>query len=78
MSEGIVSRDTVISVLEKALYNSDTSIIHNENKVTLILKGIPEVFIIPEVVGRRMIGRIANRYSVRIEYFYHPEMILEQ
>lgn len=68
---GEVSRDSVIVVLEAA----GVSMTKAGATVTLFSKdGDPEVYYLPQQVGRRMLHRLANKYGVPTEWFYHPEM----
>jgi hypothetical protein len=43
--------------------------------VTLVRDGIPESTVLPEFVPRRMLLRLANKYSIPTEYFFHPAML---
>lgn len=43
--------------------------------LTLVKDGAPEVYLLPAEVTRRLIARLAHKYGVNIEWFYHPEMI---
>lgn len=47
----------------------------DEGVVTVVCNGIPETYHLPDLVGRRMISRFVHKYKVKVEYFYHPEMI---
>ncbi len=69
-----VQRDTVIRMLVLALKNTDISISVNENVVTIVKEGIPEVTFLPDMVPIKMLHRFDAKYGVRIEYFFHPEM----
>ena len=45
--------------------------------VTVVKDGNPEVTILMDPVGRRMVARFANKYcNGKIEYFYHPDMVV--
>ena len=65
----------VILTLETALANSAISVKVQDRYVTLVKDGTPEVILLPDEVTRRMISRIAHKYGVNTEWFYHPEMI---
>jgi len=43
--------------------------------ITVVCNGVPETYVLPDPIGRRMISRFVHKYKVRVEYFYHPEMI---
>ena len=43
--------------------------------LTVVTNGVPEVYFLQASVGRKMLHRLSYRYGVRIEWFYHPEMI---
>jgi hypothetical protein len=44
--------------------------------MTVVQSGIPEAYELPEIVGRRMVARLSNKYGVRVEFFYHPELLI--
>ena len=37
--------------------------------------GIPEVHFLPDMVPKALVMRFSNKYGVRIEYFFNPEML---
>lgn len=71
---GSVSRETVIKVLRAAADECGYSIKDVGKTLTLVKDGTPEVYDFPELIPRRMLGRLTGKYGVRREYFYHPEM----
>lgn len=74
MAEGSVSRDVVITVLMTVCISSSVSIRVDNGTVFLVKDGIPEVYPLPDPVPRRMLHRLASKYDIRVEFFYHPEM----
>lgn len=72
--DGAVALASVIAVLKTVGPTNNVSIAVDGNVVTLVKDGIPEVYVLPDRVPRPMVQRFANKYSIRIEYFYHPEM----
>ena len=75
---GSVGSRVVIQVLTAILPGLNVSINVSTNSgstlITLVKDGRPEVYSLPAVVPRRMLSRLANKYGVKPEYFYHPEM----
>jgi hypothetical protein len=75
---GAVPRDSVVKVLRAILPESGISFAAKnsggEHIMTLVKDGCPEVIVLPESVPRKMLHRIAYKYGVKIEFFYHPEM----
>ena len=65
----------VILVLETALSNTAISVTSTGQFLTIVKDGVPEVLLLPKEVTRRMVLRLANRYGVNVEWFYHPEML---
>jgi hypothetical protein len=71
-----VQRSVVIDVLQRALSPSSTiSIFVTGDSVTIVKDGDPEVTVLPEYVPKKMLHRFQVKYEVRIEYFFHPEML---
>lgn len=67
---GSVPRDNVLHVMR----HSSASMKVEGDRLTLVQDGIPEVYALPDQVTRRMLARLAGKYGVRMEWFYHPEM----
>ena len=45
--------------------------------VTIVKDASPEVTILTDPVGRRMVQRLAHKYcDGKTEYFYHPDMLV--
>jgi hypothetical protein len=72
--DGCVARAIAIQVLQAMVPASGHSINVVGSDVTLVKDGIPEVYPLPEHVPRRMLHRWAEKYGVKIELFFHPEM----
>lgn len=72
---GTLPRGNVIHVLQTALIDSGVSFKVEDNTVTIVKDGTPMVYPLPEQVTRKMVARLANKYGVNIEWFYHPEML---
>lgn len=74
MSEtGEVSRTQVVRVL-KAEGSLSFSLDGDVNALTYYKDGNPEVVILTDPVPRKMLHRLAHKFGIPIEYFYHPEM----
>ena len=73
---GALTYKQVIHTLQTALSNTPGVSVKAEDRfLTLVKDGIPEVLLLPDQVTRRLVQRIAHKYGVNIEWFYHPEMI---
>lgn len=68
---GAVPRENVLRVLEHGCASMATSGLC----VMLVKDGMPEAYKLPPMVPRRMLQRLARKYDLRLEWFYHPEMI---
>ena len=75
---GSVRSEVVLQILMTVLpglnVSIDVSNVSGRTLITLVKDGSPEVYRLPAMVPRRMLGRLANKYGVRIEFFYRPEM----
>lgn len=77
LPEGSVTLDRALTVLTQAAPHCNYSIdIKDGNSVTLVKDGIPEVYDLPEVVPRKMLQRLSHKYGIRIEWFFHPHMLI--
>lgn len=65
----------VIKVLEKALQDTDCSFYCEGNTVTIIRDESPMVFDLPDEVPRKMLHKFDYEFGVKIEYFYHPNIL---
>jgi len=74
---GALPRGGVIHVLQTALIDSGVSFKAENNTITIVKDGVPTVYPLPEVVTRKMISKLAHRYGVNIEWFYHPDMLVK-
>ena len=74
-SDGSVSRQSVIAVMVAMASICGFSIKIDDAMVTVVCNGVPEIYMLPDPVGRRLISRFVHKYKVRVEYFYHPQMI---
>ena len=73
-ADGSVPRDAVINTL-LSVNVEGLSIGADGDAVRFIVKGVPEVVVLPDQVPRRMLQRFDKKFGVKIEYFYHPELI---
>lgn len=74
--DGAVSFQTVVTVLQA--YSVSFKLVENEDGRAIVLyskDGIPEGIQLPPVIRRKMLHRIAHKYGLKIEWFYHPEMV---
>lgn len=69
--DGCVALAVVVAVLTSL---SDLSVITDGTSVQIVHDGVPEVQCLQDPVPRRMLQYLARKYSVRIEWFFHPEM----
>jgi hypothetical protein len=79
-TEGAVTRQQVVNVLRAASGGATGFSIgtHQDEEgfhVTLVRDENPEVITLPSMVPRRMLHRLAERYGVKLEWFYYPNMI---
>lgn len=44
--------------------------------ITIVKDGVPAIYILPENVTRMMVGKLSNKYGLKPEWFYHPDMLL--
>lgn len=72
---GSVPLQNVITVLQacgvsfKCVDDGTSLVLYNND-------GVPEGLVLPALVRRRMLHRITNKYAgLKIEWFYHPEMV---
>lgn len=73
---GALGYKQVVMVLERALGNFPGVSFKSVDNVVLIVKdGVPEVLTFPECVVRRLVMRLAHKYKINPEWFWHPEMI---
>lgn len=76
MSEGgDVTKENVLHVLEHALSSEISFENRGDGSILLVKEGIPEIYLLPPKVGRRLLQRISGKYATKIELFYHPEMV---
>ena len=75
MTSGSVGRGTVIKVLKEILAVSSATIEVQNPEVIIVKDETPAVYNLPENVPRKMLHRLAEKYGIPIEYFYHPEML---
>jgi hypothetical protein len=76
LPEGCVSRAHVLLVLAKAAEHGNFFVdVRSESSVTIFMNSVPDVYDLPEIVTRRMVQRLTNKYAVRPEWFYHPHML---
>ena len=76
MSEGgDVTRENVLRVLEHALSSEISFDNKGDGSILLVKDGIPEHYPLPPKLGRRFLQRLSGRYGIKIEWFYHPEMV---
>lgn len=75
LPDGCVSITDVLLTLQHASSHGNFSLSIEGNTVTIVQNGVPEVYDLPDIIGRRMLQRLANKYAVRIEWFYHPHML---
>jgi hypothetical protein len=71
---GNVAVAAVVKVLLAVLPGLNVSVKASSSRITLVKDGKPEVIDLSASVPRRMLSRISNKYGVKMEYFYHPEM----
>ena len=76
LSDGSVKPNVLIDVLQAASEGGGFTLIVDEFRITLIKDEKPNVYDLPEVVGRKMIATLANNYGVQNHYFYHPETVI--
>lgn len=75
--DGSVSFASVSQVLLTLAQAGSFTVRIEGMRVTLVRDGSPEVIDLQDPVGRRMVARLANKYCAgRVEYFYHPNMII--
>ena len=72
--EGNVSFASVVYILEQSAADGGFSFACNGQEVTIVAGGLPEVYLLPDPVTRRMVARLSHKYKIRIEYFYKPEL----
>jgi hypothetical protein len=71
--DGSVSRDCVIHVLTAV---DSISTVVNDDRITVVRNGVPEVTVLPESVPRKMLHMFARKYGIEIAYFYNPSMVV--
>lgn len=73
---GALPYKQVIHVLETALSNTAGISVKSEDNTIIIVKdGVPEVIVFSDEVTRKMVQRLAHKYNVNTEWFYHPDWI---
>ena len=72
---GCVKKETVIHILKTALNSSGVSISATVDTVTIVKDGIPYVYKLPAQVTRKMVSKFSNKFGVKIEWFYRPDML---
>lgn len=75
MDEKAVSRETVILVFEQASLDLNISFAVDGSQVTIIKGMISDVIDLPDRIPRKMLHYFQRKYGIRIEFFFHPEMI---
>ncbi|MBY0498853.1 MAG: hypothetical protein K2P74_04440 [Nitrosomonas sp.] len=70
-----VDRNVVFDVLRKCSADKGISVSIENNEILIVCNGMPESLVLPEKVLRSLLQRISKRYGIKIEYFYHPDMI---
>lgn len=70
-----VGRDAVIHALR---CGGVTVVVGEGEKVTLIKDDVVESQFFPEIVPRRLVVRLSNKFDVPAEFFWHPERIPEK
>lgn len=75
MVDGSVPRARLMNALEVMADTCGYSYRAEGNSISLVKDGIPEVYDLPDPVGRRLIARIAHKYGIRSEVIYHPSFI---
>jgi hypothetical protein len=70
--DGAVPIQTVTTVLSACGISFKTV---DEGAFVLYKDGVPEGLQLPLSVRRKMLHRIAYKYNLKIEWFYHPEMV---
>lgn len=75
MNEDVVSRETVIHVFEQVSSTLNISFSADGSQVTIIKGAISDVFDLPYMIPRKMLHFFHRKYDIRIEFFFHPEMI---
>ena len=74
---GSVNREIVLRVIRIALEDAQTTSIKiEEHYVTIVRDGVPSVYVLPAQVTRRMLQKFSNKFGVKIEWFYHPDMLV--
>lgn len=68
-----VSRDVVLAVLTASGVGVS---IGDDGKSILALDEVLEAQFLPPVVARHLVGRLAKKFGIPINHFWHPEMIL--
>lgn len=70
--DGSVSQAGVIHVLT-AIDSLSTEV--SGETVTIVKDGVPDVFVLPVKVPRKMLHALSRKLGIRIEYFYNPAMV---
>ena len=78
MDEGAVPRETVLLVLKANGVLISESIEGGKHKTTMSTDTRAEVQFFPEMVPRRIVLHLANKFKVPRHYFWHPDMMPEQ
>ena len=72
---GEVHRDVVVHVLERHRVGVEISCINGSAEATLARNGVVVVYVLPDMVGRRMLHTLKRKFDIPIHHFYRPEMI---
>ena len=71
MDDGTVARAIVVLVLQSNCDVQQFTVRVDGNVVTLVKDGVPESHVLPERIPRKMLQRLAHKYGVPIDHFYH-------
>ena len=70
---GDVSKAVVIAVLAASSGAFGFTVRIQENTVTVVKDGVPEVHVLPERVPRKLLQRFSKKFGIPIEFFFHPD-----
>jgi hypothetical protein len=77
VGDDVVSRDTVILVLQKLCKGLGVELAVLDEHVILVKDGIPEVQALSDPVGKKVLQRLSHKFGIPIYCFFHPEQIVD-